>query len=206
MLIANDELDRRRFVRLLYYLNDEYRSDFWEEDVRLMQAFERPAHWPKRDPLVSVVAWTLMPNHFHLVLEEIQEGGVSRFMQSLCGSMTRHFNEKYDEQGSIFQGAYQSRTIEGEAYSRWIIPYVLAKNVFEMYPGGYQKAIAEFDRAWRWATEEYEFSSLMDHSSNRDLPIVSKQSVNNLLGSHSLKNLSRDMVLGRKGTFEMRFE
>lgn len=160
--IARDNLDRIRFTKLLYYLNDEYRSDFWEEDLGKRKMFERPEHWPVRKPLVKILAWTLMSNHFHLLLQEIQDDGVSRFMQSVGGSMSRHFNEKYRETGSIFQGAYRSRTIDTDRYIRWAISYVLVKNVFELYPAGYERAVKEFDAAWKWGTETYPFSGLKE--------------------------------------------
>lgn len=153
-----------------------------------------------------------MDNHFHLLLKEIQEGGVSRFMQSLCGSMSRHFNEKYEEQGSIFQGAYRSRTIETDRYLRWVVPYILVKNVFELFPGGYAEALRNFDHAWTWATR-YEFSALKDfvahmqkptsltcgflpcHSPILDLDVLDGY----FKSSQHLKEQSRDMIFGRQG-------
>ena len=198
--ITGDELDRKRFARLLYYLNDEHRSDFWEEDVRKLSAFERPKHWPERRPLVKIVAWTLMPNHFHLLLQEIQDAGVSRFMQSLCGSMSRHFNEKYEEHGSLFQGAYRSRTITTDRYLRWAISYILVKNVFELYPGGYTRAAKEFDRAWRWGTENYSYSSLKEAACLGGSPIVDGGLIKDVFKSAAdFKTCSRDMILGRQG-------
>lgn len=198
--ITGDELDRKRFARLLYYLNDEHRSDFWEEDVRRLSAFERPEHWPERRPLVKVVAWTLMPNHFHLLLQEIQDAGVTRFMQSLCGSMSRHFNEKYDEQGSLFQGAYRSRTIGTDRYLRWAISYVLVKNVFELYSGGYAHAVKEFDKAWKWGTENYVYSSLKEATRLEGSPVVDASTIRDVFKSPSdFKTCSRDMILGRHG-------
>jgi len=198
--ITGDELDRKRFARLLYYLNDEHRSDFWEEDVRKLSAFERPNHWPERRPLVKVVAWTLMPNHFHLLLREIQDAGVSRFMQSLCGSMSRHFNEKYDEHGSLFQGAYRSRTIGTDRYLRWAISYILVKNVFELYPGGYARAVKEFDKAWRWGTETYLYSSLKEAAHLEGSPIVDASLIRDVFRSAAdFKTCSRDMIFGRQG-------
>ncbi len=198
--IARDNLDRQRFVKLLYYLNDEHRSDFWEEDLKKRPMFERPKHWPERRPLVKIVAWTLMPNHFHLLLQEIQDAGVSRFMQSLCGSMSRHFNEKYEEQGSLFQGAYRSRTIGTDRYLRWAISYVLVKNVFELYPGGYTRAVKEFDKAWKWGIETYLYSSLKEAVHLEGSPIVDAGLMRDVFKSAAdFKTCSRDMIFGRQG-------
>src|SRR3989344_5675796 len=196
--ITGDDFDCKRFARLLYYLNDEHRSDFWEEDVRKLSAFERPNHWPERRPLVKVVAWTLMPNHFYLLLREIQDAGVSRFMQRLCGSMSRHFNEKYQEKGSIFQGSYRSRTIETDRYLRWAISYILVKNVFELYPGGYARAVKEFDKAWKWGINSYPYSSLTCYARGDESPITSADVLEGFFRSQKdFKECSRDMVTSR---------
>lgn len=196
--VTRDDADCRRFARLLYYLNDEHQSEFWEEDVKHLQQFERPEHWPARKPLVSILAWTLMPNHFHLLLQEIKDGGVSRFMQRVCGSMSRHFNEKYQEHGSLFQGAYRSRTIDTDRYLRWAVSYILVKNVFELYPGGFTRAVKEFDKAWKWGTEVYKFSSFQDYALSKPSPIISANFMTEMFsGTSDFKSCSRDMISSR---------
>src|SRR3989344_2757866 len=197
--ITRDNLDRLRFVKLLYYLNDEHRSDFWEEDLKKRPMFERPKHWPDRRPLVKILAWTLMPNHFHLLLQEIQDAGVSRFMQSLCGSMSRHFNEKYHETGSIFQGSYRSRTIDTDRYIRWAISYVLVKNVFELYPGGYDHAVKEFEAAWKWGVEKYTLSGLQEIAHAKKPSVTDTDLFWDFFESVTdFKSCSRDMIRSRR--------
>jgi len=196
--ITRDEKDRERFVRLLYYLNDEYQSEFWELDVRHLKDLQWPKQWPERRPLVKVIAWTLMPNHFHLLLQEIQDAGVSRFMQRLCGSMSRHFNEKYREKGSIFQGSYRSRTIETNRYLRWAISYILVKNVFELYPGGFERAVKEFERAWKWGIDSYKYSSFAEFARGEKSPIIGSDVLEGYFRSpKDFKECSRDMITSR---------
>jgi len=60
------------------------------------------------EPLVKVVAYAILPNHFHLVLKEIKEGGISKFMQKLGTSYTMYFNEKYERSGALFQGRFKA--------------------------------------------------------------------------------------------------
>src|SRR3990167_2801902 len=171
MPIVNDDEDRWRFVRSLYLLNDEYSDTNWHRDTATLQIFERPAHWPERKPIVRVLSWTLLSNHFHLLLQETEDGGISRFMQRVGGSMSLCFNLKYRSQGSIFQSAYKGRTVDKDAYLRSLVSYLLVKNVFEMYPGGIRKAMREFDTAWNWATT-YPFSALPHYVSGKNTPIV----------------------------------
>lgn len=197
--ITRNDADRWRFVRLLYYANDEYRNDFWETETASLGVFGRPDSWPERKIIVKILAWVLMPNHFHVVLKEIQDGGIAKFMQKLCGSMSMNFNVKYGEKGSIFQGAYKGKTLDDDFYLRHIAPYVMVKNVFELYPGGYERAVREFDRAWRWAVDEYKFSSLADYATDRLSPIVEKDLLGDFFeSSESFRAHAKEMILGRR--------
>ena len=196
--ITRDTADCWRFVRLLYYANDEYKDDSWERETVDLGMFGRPKIWPERNPLVKILGWVLMPNHFHLLLKEISEGGISKFMQKLCGSMSTHFNIKYEEKGSLFQGAYKGRTVDNDAYLQYVAPYIMVKNVFELYPGGYARAVKEFDNAWQWAVEEYKFSSLMDYAARRNSPILEKDLLEDLFPfPEGFRAHAKDMILNR---------
>lgn len=171
MDIVRDSDDWRRFPKSLFYLNDVHSDSYWHQVTSGLTPFERPSHWPEREPLVRVLAWTLLSNHFHLLLQEIREGGAAKFMQRLGGSMSMCFNLKYKEKGSIFQSAYHSRTVESDSHLNYLVFYILVKNVLEMYPGGLRAALANFDDAWEWAVQ-YPFSSLPSIISGESSPII----------------------------------
>lgn len=171
MDIVRDNDDRERFARSLFLLNEVHSDAYWHREAAKLSAFERPSHWPEREPLVRILAWTLLSNHFHLLLQEIKEGGAAKFMQRLGGSMSMCFNLKYKEKGSIFQSAYHGRIIENGEHLNYLAFYILIKNVLEMYPGGLKAALAHFDDAWEWATR-YPFSSLSGIISGYPAPII----------------------------------
>ena len=182
--ISRDLKDQWRFVKLLYHMNDEFKSDVWEREVRDLGLFERPPSWPSRKPLVKILAWVLMPNHTHLLLREIKEGGITKFSRKIFDSMSRHFNEKYAEKGSLFQGPYRARTISEDSHFRHLCVYIMVKNVFELYPnGGLKKAVEQFDEAWEWAVHRYPFSSLADYATTRTSPIIDKDLLGELFSS-----------------------
>lgn len=200
--ITRDDRDRKRLPLLLYYLNDTYRDEYWERALKNVGPFERPAYWPERDPLVKVLAWTLMPNHLHLVLKEIREGGIAKFMQKVCGSMTTHFNAKYKERGSLFQGAYRGRTVDlhGDTYLRYLAVYVMVKNPFELYPGGLTHAIKHFDEAYAWAAA-YPFTSLGTYIGVETSPIVDKDIYGELFENpNEFKEFAQDCMFSRLDT------
>lgn len=82
MPIVNSESDKWCFLKILRYLNSQYFSkNIFREIEFLMKStdlklFEWPKNWPDFKPLVKIVAYCLMPNHFHLLLKEIIKGGI----------------------------------------------------------------------------------------------------------------------------------
>ena len=159
--IVRQKEDRDWFVRALYYLNDSHTPNHWRNEVMHTCGFRRPSYWPEREPLVRVLAWTLLSNHFHLLVEELVPGGIGKYMQRLGGSMSAYHNAKYGDRGSLFQGGYRGKLVSDDRHLRYLAFYILVKNTLEMYPGGLAKARVDFDSAWDWATR-YDFSSLRD--------------------------------------------
>lgn len=163
LLIVRDEDERARFVRGLCYLNDTFREQFWDKSTRKIHLGVRLENWPKKEPLCDILAWTLLPNHFHMILRETSEGGISKFMQKLCGSMSTYSNLKHKERGSLFQGSYRGKTadLRDDVYLKNLFVYVLIKNVFECHPKGFTYALNNFDSAFTWGLE-YSYSSLAE--------------------------------------------
>lgn len=192
--ITRDEADRRRFVNLLYLLNDAYSDLNWTRAVSGLVPFERPAHWPDREPIVGILAWTLMPNHFHLVLKEVKKGGIAKFMQRLCGSMSVNFNAKYEQKGSIFQGGYRGKVVDDDNYLRYLVFYVLVKNVLELHRGGLAAAMRNFDDAWKRALE-YQYSSLPVYAKGVHSLLMDSSLVGEIVsGEAAFKREAKDML------------
>ena len=193
MEIVRDIADWDRFPKLLFFLNDSFYDSNWKKAASIRNSFERPVEWPEREPLARILAWTLVSNHFHLLLEEISEGGVSKFMQRICGSMSAHANAKYHERGSLFQGAYRSRTVSEDSHFRYLAFYIQVKNVLELYPGGLKRALEQFDEAWEWAIQ-YKYSSLSTFVARTDSPITE---------SELLRELYPDIKSFKKEAYEL---
>ena len=163
LLIVRDEIERARFVRGLCYLNDVFRDQFWDKATCDTILGVRQENWPKKEPLCDILAWILLPNHFHMILRETSEGGISKFMQKLCGSMSTYSNLKHKEKGSLFQGSYRGKTadLRDDIYLKNLFVYVLVKNVFECHPKGFKYALNNFDDAFAWSLG-YPYSSLTE--------------------------------------------
>lgn len=76
------------------------------------------------DQLVELVSYNLLPNHFHILMKERVELGISKFMQRLGIGYTLYFNKKYIRSGGLFQGAFKSKHIETDQDLRQVLAYV----------------------------------------------------------------------------------
>lgn len=68
----------------------------------------------KNKKIVDIVCHCLMPNHFHLLIKQLQEGGISEFMRKFIHSYTKYRNVKYKRQGAVFNGVFRAKRIETE--------------------------------------------------------------------------------------------
>src|SRR3989344_1727146 len=75
------------------------------------------------EPLIAIVAYCLNPNHFHFVLKQLMDNGISKFMQKLQAGYTSFFNIKNSRTGSLFQGPFKAHHASNENYFSKIIGY-----------------------------------------------------------------------------------
>jgi len=69
-------------------------------------AFDRLEESGER--LVDIIAWCLMPNHFHLLLRQRVDGGISQLLRRWTDSYSRYFNRRHDRVGPLFQGVFKN--------------------------------------------------------------------------------------------------
>ncbi|TAJ14592.1 hypothetical protein EPO56_01975 [Patescibacteria group bacterium] len=114
-------------------------------------------------PLVSIMAWTLMPNHFHFVLRQEEDQGITRFMRKVVTAYTMYFNAKHAHSGVLFQGRFKSRHVGTNPYFRYIFSYVHLNPVSLIEPLWEEKGIEDPD-AVRKFLATYPYSSFYDYS------------------------------------------
>ncbi|MBI2465631.1 MAG: transposase [Candidatus Sungbacteria bacterium] len=101
---------------------------------------------------VELNCFTLMPNHFHLLVQEKKEGGVAKYMQRLQIAYTRYFNIKNDNVGHHFQGHYKAVHIENNNQLLYLSTYI-HRNPREL-------------SIWKGKENLYPWSSFQDYISN----------------------------------------
>ncbi len=111
-----DKFDYLRFYNYLIYFNSHTPT----KSYRLAKS----NHKPDSKKLVNIIAYSLLPNHFHLIIEPITDKGLSEFIKRVTGSYTTYFNEKNDRSGVLFQGRYKKVHVETSEQFEYLFAYV----------------------------------------------------------------------------------
>lgn len=74
--------------------------------------------------LVDLIAYCFMPNHFHLLLKQLVDNGISKYLGNFANSYTKYFNTKYERSGPIFQGKFKAVPIESNEQLLHVSRYI----------------------------------------------------------------------------------
>jgi putative transposase len=73
---------------------------------------------------IELLAFCLMPNHFHLLVYQLEEDAIKRLVKNVCGTYTIYFNKKYRRIGPLFQDRFKASMILDEEYLYHISRYI----------------------------------------------------------------------------------
>ena len=109
-IIFHDKEDIHYFFdRLLDFNNTEAVGGIWRQKFpKYKKVRSKASH------LVSIIAYCLLPNHFHLILKQESENGISKFMQRIGTGYAKYYNKKYKRNGSLFQGKFKATYLNKE--------------------------------------------------------------------------------------------
>lgn len=155
-----------------------------------------------KKPLVRIMADCLMPNHFHLILEELEEGGTSLFMQRLGVGYTKYFNKKYDRVGSLFQGPFKSVAIENDLQLKYLLIYINILNPGQLIePNSKKDGIKNVNAILKFA-KEYLWSTNREYLGLRESVIIEKGVLGELFfNPKEYEKFAKDILTGRKIDF-----
>ena len=74
---------------------------------------------------VKMFAFSLMPNHFHFLIEASHHQSLSRFMQWLLTSHVRRYHKHYRSSGHVWQGRFKSFPMQRDEHLLMVLRYVL---------------------------------------------------------------------------------
>jgi putative transposase len=135
--------------------------------------------------LVKIHIFCLMPNHYHMILSEVAENGIQRFMKKFNGGYAKYFNEKYDRTGALFEGRYKKINIEKDAHFTYL-PYYIHFNPLDLVaPEWRERKLKNFTKAMKFL-DSYRWSSHLDYSGKKNFPSVTQRDlILESFGSHA---------------------
>src|SRR3989344_1709537 len=151
--------DYIRFMESLYLCNGNRKL--------LRSALYRPSHehllsLKRGEPLVAVGAYCLMPNHFHLLLKQTADNGISTFMQKLGTSFSMYYNTKYEHIGNVFIKPFRAKHVGKDDYFQHVIEYIHL-NPAEIFEPRWKEGVVDDADALAGRLGEYPYSSLIDY-------------------------------------------
>ena len=162
--IFDNDSDYFRFVLNLYRLNNK------GESLRMYPHYKSVNLFPDQEKIVEILKWTLLPNHYHLLLYEKVDGGVLEFVKRLGNSFTKYINIKRGASGYLFQNSAKIIQITNNRHFLYI-PFFIDLNILDLLKKDIsQNKKIEFLKNYRWSSfrdyfnkETSEFSKIIDN-------------------------------------------
>lgn len=201
------DADRWRFLQGLFLFNDEktvanllfqLEKEKKALNFNIIREFLEKQN-NKRKPLVQIVLDCLRPNHFHLLLGEISDGGISRFMHKIGAGYTGYFNKKYRRNGHLFQGPFRAVRVENDNQLRYLAAYLNVINpAQEIEPELKEKGVEDIKRVLKFA-EDYPWSTHREYLGLRESVIIDKNAIGTIFsGPQDYKKFIMDILEGKK--------
>ncbi len=164
--IFMDDRDRFRFIHDLYEFNDKNPApnSYYLKSSEVELRKDR-----NRELLVEILAFCLMPNHFHLMLRQVSENGITEFMRKMGTGYTNYFNTRNERVGPLFQGKYKATLIQKEGHYS-ILPHYIHLNPLKiLMPNWKEKGVKDYRKAINFL-ENYRWSSFQDYTGKKNFP------------------------------------
>lgn len=163
--IFMEDYDYLRFIHNLFEFNDTSPAGKYSELRTPTVGINR-----KRDLLVEVLCFCLMPNHYHLILRQLKEGGIVYFMKKLGLGYAMYFNQKYVRVGSLFQGRFKAKLVENDQYLLQLSKYIHL-NSLEVFDSEWKNKKVLSSEHIKFL-ESYRWSSYQDYIGVKNFPSI----------------------------------
>lgn len=178
--IFTNDGDYLRFIHNLFEFNDAKsvsNNNYWfnTKSISLRSSYiEQSTKTEPRVLLVQLLAFCLMPNHYHLLLRPLSKGGLTLFMRRLNMGYANYFNVKYERKGALFQGRFKSVAVTNDAHFIHL-PYYIHCNPLDLFtPEWREREIKDYKKAFAYL-ENYRWSSFPDYIGKKNFPSVTQR-------------------------------
>ena len=182
--LFRDKKDYFRMIHDLFEFNDEnpaistYRNEIIKARTFLARLKERK----KRKLLVEILAFCLMPNHIHLLVRQLKEGGISKLMRKIGAGYGLYYNLKYERKGHVFGGRFKVVHIKTQEQLKTVFVYIHTNPVAIIVPRWKEKGIKDFKKVIKFL-ENYQWSSYLDYLCLKNFPsLTSREFLTKVMG------------------------
>lgn len=103
---------------------------------------------------ITLLAYCLMPNHFHFLVKQNEAGSIDKFINSLGTRYTMYFNRKYERVGRLYQDVYKAVLVTTEEQWLYLSKYIHKQALafqgvaLESQPSSYPEYLGVRNSAW----------------------------------------------------------
>lgn len=181
--------DYVRFTDNLYDFNNKNEALF-PHNYRRLLAMRKPIE----DKLVDVLCWTLMPNHYHILVQERVDGGAGQFSKKISSGYTQYFNLRNKRSGVLFQGRSKIIPANEEDHFLYLPYYIFANPIKLIEPKWKECGIQNHKRVIKFL-KDYKWSSLNNFFGEKHFAkIVNKKELFELYDFKNDKQLQDDFA------------
>ena len=183
--IFMDDEDCLRFIHDLFEFNDSNKTKNLRVYLHSKQNKEvgLPNIKRPREILVEILAFCLMDNHYHLILKQKAENGITEFMRKLGTGYTNYFNNKNERTGSLFQGKFKSICVKKDSHLMYLPIYIHLNPLDLKFPEWRKRKIKDYKKAIEFL-DSYRWSSYMDYTGKKNFPsLINKSFLLHRLGN-----------------------
>jgi putative transposase len=177
-LLFKDVDDYYRGIFSIYEFNNSKPVEIWlrrlqrKKEKLLGETFSQYAD--NRNKVVEVLAFCLMPNHIHLLLRQLQDDGITKFMRKFGAGYASHFNKKYSCKGHLFQGRFKPVLIKDDNQLKIVFVYIHTNPVALIEPNWKEKGVGDTDKIIEFL-ESYKWSSYQDYIGGKNFQSVTQR-------------------------------
>ncbi len=170
VIIRERRAARDRFKKIIREIEGE------EAPIKIVEPSKPLLIVDKRDLLVEILAFCLMPNHIHLLVRQLKKGGISKFMQKLGSGLASYFKNKYGVKlkGYFFQNRFTAIHIQSDEQLRAVFVYIHTNPISLIEPKWREVGIAKPEKTIKFV-ENYKWSSYQDYIGKKNFPSLTKR-------------------------------
>ena len=176
-VVFNDEKDFYRGIFSIYEFNNDNPVNIWER--RKERIIEKKKLGPtsltlqERDMFIEILAFSFMPNHLHLLVRQLKDNGIVKFIQKVGTGFAIYFNKKHNRKGHLFN-KFRAVYVKDDDQLKNVFAYIHTNLISLIEPGWKEKGIKNSGKVKEFL-ENNKRHSYPDYLGKNNFPSVTQR-------------------------------